>query len=324
MSHHINKKKSTWRFILLCIGVFIISVAFSIFIKSNSDPLQGATKFSWNDSIGKVYTDISYGNNDANKFDLYVPTSINKKNYGLVVYLHAGGFRTGDKQDDQTMLKWLTSRGYVAAGINYTLLTDKNPNVSVYSQSLEIKKAIPSVIKEAAKLGYPINKMAVSGGSAGGTLALIFGLRDSNTAPVPVKLIFEAVGPASFYHEDWTNYGLDQNLESAAGLFSVMSGKTITTNMIKNHTYYEAVKPISSDMWVNKNSPPVIAAYGAYDKIAPFKSSERLVKKLEEYNIPHEYIVFPHSGHGLQNDNKEAVIYQQKIEEYLKKYMPVE
>lgn len=40
-------------------------------------------------------------------------------------------------------------------------------------------------------------------------------------------MIFEAVGPAAFYHEHWTNYGLDQNSEAAAGLFSVMSGKEI-------------------------------------------------------------------------------------------------
>ncbi|WP_336783222.1 alpha/beta hydrolase [Paenibacillus illinoisensis] len=324
MSQKINKKKGTWKFVLLCIGAFIVSAALSVFIKTSYDPLHGATKVEWNDSVGTVYTDISYGDKEANKFDLYVPADTAKENYGLVVYLHPGGFTSGDKQYDEGMLKWLSSKGYVAAGINYTLFTDENPDASVYSQSMEIKEAIPDVVAEAMKLGYHIDKMAVSGGSAGGTLALIYGLRDAGTSPVPVNLIFEGVGPASFYHEDWTNYGLDQNKDNAANLFSVMSGQKITVDMIENHTYYDAVKPISADMWVGENSPPVVMAYGAHDKIAPFKSAERLVSKLEQYNIPHEFIVFPHSGHGLQNDNKQAVIYHEKIEEYLAKYMPID
>ena len=64
------------------------------------------------------------------------------------------GFRngtSGDKSDDADMLKWLCSKGYVAAGINYTLRTDTN-TASVFSQSNEIKAAIPAVI-EAAKSG---------------------------------------------------------------------------------------------------------------------------------------------------------------------------
>ena len=64
--------------------------------------------------------------------------------------------------------------------------------------------------------------MAVSGGSAGGCLALLYAYRDAKDSPVPVKMVFEAVGPSSFYPEDWTNYGLDQNKDAAAAMFSVM------------------------------------------------------------------------------------------------------
>ena len=71
------------------------------------------------------------------------------------------------------MLKWLCSKGYVAAGINYTLRTEEN-TASVYSQSVEIRDAIPVVIEEAKRLGYSIDKMAVAGGSAGHALAMIY------------------------------------------------------------------------------------------------------------------------------------------------------
>lgn len=36
------------------------------------------------------------------------------------MYLHAGGFTTGDKADDTAMLQWLCSKGYVAATATVT------------------------------------------------------------------------------------------------------------------------------------------------------------------------------------------------------------
>ncbi|MEO2203049.1 hypothetical protein ABGV42_04830 [Paenibacillus pabuli] len=81
-------------------------------------------------------------------------------------------------------------------------------------------------------------------------------------------MVFEMVGPPSFYPEDWVTYGLDQNPEAAANLFSVMSGNTITTDMLGTAIYDEAVKDISPFMWIDNNSVPTLAAYGKYDKIA--------------------------------------------------------
>lgn len=37
------------------------------------------------------------------------------ESYGLVVYLHPGGFTSGDKNADTKMLQWLCEKGYVAA-----------------------------------------------------------------------------------------------------------------------------------------------------------------------------------------------------------------
>ena len=100
----------------------------------------------WSDEIGTLKTDIPYGDGEANKFDLYLPGDNAKERYGLVVYLHAGGFTSGDKSGDTEMLSWLCSKGYVACGINYTLRTNTN-NASVLTQSNEIKSAIPKVIE---------------------------------------------------------------------------------------------------------------------------------------------------------------------------------
>ena len=318
-------RRIMWAFIY--IGVFIAAAGIGVASKFVQPSWTKDFTAEWNESVGTVYKDISYGEMDANKFDLYVPADNTKESYGLVVYLHAGGFTSGDKSGDEQILKWLCSKGYITAGINYTLRDEAHPEANVYSQSIEIKESMPVVIAEAEKLGYHINEMSIGGGSAGHCLAMLYAYRDAELSPVPVRMVFGAVGPSSFYPEDWGCYGLDKNTdeskEAAAGLFGVMAGKEITSDMFGTPEYDEAIKDISALLWIDENTVPSVLAYGKYDKVQSFEASVRLDQALTEHNVPHEYIVCEHSGHGLQNDNKEVLLYNQKMEEYLDKYMPV-
>lgn len=102
-----------------------------------------------------------------------------------------------------------------------------------------------------------------------------------------------------------------------------LTGTEITVDMFGTEAYVEAIKPISSYMWVNENSVPTVVAYGVYDKVAPYDTVKHLVNALEENNVPHEYFELPHSGHALQNDNKLYAEYMEKVVEYLDKYLPV-
>ena len=313
--------KVMWGFIyiVLFLLVFVASVAFKL-----SYTPKWTEKFSvnWNDSMGTIHTDISYGELASNKFDLYLPADNTKENYGLVVYLHAGGFTMGDKSDDAKMLEWLCSKGYVAAGINYTLRNDTN-NSSVLQQSNEIRDSIAVVMEESKKLGYNLNEMTISGGSAGGALAMIYAYRDGHQSPLPVKLMFQMVGPSSFYAEDWGIYGLDQNTEAAANLFGVMGGVELTADRITSGEYVELMKQISAAMWVNENSCPSLVLYGKHDTMQPFKSVRRLIKAYEENKIDYQSFEAPHSGHGVQNDDRIFESYMDTVVEYLDKYMPV-
>lgn len=321
------EKKGRGMFVFICIAAFIVSFGIGAVSKVVIKP-SWAKKYSvqMTDEIGTVYKDISYGEGEANKFDLYVPADGRKESYGLVVYLHAGGFTSGDKSGDAEMLAWLCSKGYVAAGINYTLRTDDNDQ-SVYSQSMEIKEAMPKVVEEADRLGYHIDKMAISGGSAGGTLAMLYAYRDAADSPVPIKMMFELVGPSSFYRSDWGVYGLDQDTdesrEAAAGLFGIMLGKEINVDIIDTPQYDEIIKPISAFMWIDENSVPSVIAYGTHDRVCPFKTSSHLVNALKENGVDYQYFEMPHSGHGLQNDDKIYGQYMNAVEEYLDKYMPI-
>lgn len=163
------------------------------------------------------------------------------------------------------------------------------------------KEAVPKVVEAAEEYGYPVSEMAVAGGSAGHTLAMIYAYRDADASPVPVKLLFGAVGPSGFYAEDWDIYGLDRDTEeareAAAGLFGVMGGTELTPEMIEDGSYIEKMKPVSAVMWVDEDTVPSVVAYGKYDKVQPFKGSLRLRKAYQEY--------------------------METVEAYLDKYLPV-
>ncbi len=324
MSKEITRKWSRSVFIGIGILAFVLAFLGGAVSKFAIKPSWNKEyTVVWSNEIGRMQTDIPYGQGEANKFDLYLPADNTKESYGLVVYLHAGGFTSGDKRDDTAMLQWLCSKGHVAAGINYTLRTDTN-SASVFSQSNEIKDAVPKVIETARENGYQIDKMTMAGGSAGHTLAMIYAYRDAGEAPVPVVLTFGAVGPSSFYQEDWGIYGLDQSDEVCAAMFGVMAGVKITPEEIQDGTYLEKVKPISASMWVTEHSAPTVVAYGTQDRIQPYLASLRLKTVLEEHGVDFQYFELPHSGHGLQNDDAISKQWMEAVDEYLKRYMPLE
>lgn len=320
-----KKRKGKGMFVFICILAFIVSFGIGAASKFVIKPSWSKDySVEWSNDLGTLKVDMPYSKGEANKFDLYLPKDNTKQNYGLVVYLHAGGFTQGDKSEDAEMLSWLCSKGYVACGINYTLRTETN-NASVLTQSNEIKEAMPKVIEEAEKLGYHIDKMAIGGGSAGHALAMIYAYRDAEYSPVPIKLLFGAVGPSSFYAEDWDIYGFDRDTdearEGASNLLGVMGGVKLTKEMIKDGSYIEKLKPISAVMWVDENTVPSVVAYGKHDKVQPFKGSQRLLETYKKYNVDYKYFECSHSGHGLQNDNKVYKEWLEAVEEYLDKYM---
>lgn len=314
-------------FVAVGIAAFLLSFGFGAASKLVKSPAMQKYSVKWSDDLGTRKTDLAYGDGEAEKFDLYLPRDDTKASYGLAVYLHAGGFTSGDKSEDEEMLSWLCSKGYVAAGINYTLADEKS-HASVLTQSDEIRDAMPKVVEAAKEAGYPVDKMTIAGGSAGHALAMIYAYRDGAEAPVPVVLTFGAVGPSSFYAEDWGIFGAgtgtEQQREVAAALFSAMSGEAITADEIADGSYLEKVKPIAAAEWVQNNPVPTVVAYGAHDKMQPFAASKRLQAALEENHVDYRYFVLPHSGHGLQNDNAISLKWIQTVEQYLDTYMPVD
>ena len=115
-----RKKIKILLLILLFIIVFVISAIISMNITGSAP--QKLLSVEANNFVGTIYTDLSYENQNDNKYDLYVPEGLDKnENQQLILFIHGGSFNSGSKEDFDLWCKYYASHGYITATIDYTL-----------------------------------------------------------------------------------------------------------------------------------------------------------------------------------------------------------
>lgn len=118
-----------------------------------------------------VYTILSntpYGKRELH-LDLFRP--VNSGKYPVLLLIHGGGWRSGNKSMDIPMAQQIAARGYVTATVEHRLSPEALYPAAVY----DIKAAIRFLRTHAKKYNIDPNKMAIAGSSAGGQLAALVG-----------------------------------------------------------------------------------------------------------------------------------------------------
>lgn len=125
------------------------------------------------------FADISYGPHERNKLDFWQAKS--DKPTPVVVFIHGGGFRAGDKSSWQSKaeLKQLLDQGISCAAINYRYLTQ----APVQDILHDAARAVQFIRSKGA--GWNIDKthIAAQGGSAGAGTSLWLATRDDLADP---------------------------------------------------------------------------------------------------------------------------------------------
>ena len=117
----------------------------------------------------KVYRDLAYAEpkNERQTLDVYAPTE--GKDHPVVVWIHGGGWRQGNKTSVQQKPQAITDKGFVFVSTNYRFV----PNVSVKEMAGDIAKAIRWAHDHAKDYGGDGNSIFVRGHSAGAHLAAL-------------------------------------------------------------------------------------------------------------------------------------------------------
>lgn len=117
----------------------------------------------------KVYRDLAYAepNNERQTLDVYAPAE--GKDHPLVVWIHGGGWKRGDKAGMQQKPRAFTEKGFVFVSTNYRFV----PNVTVKEMMADVAKAIRWAHDHAKEYGGDGNAILVMGHSAGAHLAAL-------------------------------------------------------------------------------------------------------------------------------------------------------
>jgi acetyl esterase/lipase len=126
----------------------------------------------------KVYRGLAYGEpkNPFQMLDIFAPAE--GKNHPVVIYIHGGGWHSGDKAEVHNKPQALTERGYVLASINYRLWTPPwsksfPGTVTLKHEAQDVAKAIRWVHDHARDYGGDPAALIVMGHSAGAHLSAL-------------------------------------------------------------------------------------------------------------------------------------------------------
>ena len=122
-------------------------------------------------NMNKTVNDIRYANHSArNTLDIELPKNIAKP--PLVVFIHGGAFRMGDKKDSARERRALAEAGFAVASVNYRYSTE-----AIWPAQLDDLKAAFSYLRaNAPQFGYDDQRFACFGPSAGGHLSASIGI----------------------------------------------------------------------------------------------------------------------------------------------------
>lgn len=250
-----------------------------------------------------VRRDISYVANAGpdQALDLYLPEStatVEAQPFTpLVVWIHGGGWRGGDKRAVE--VDYLLREGYAVASLNYRLSGD-----AIFpAQIQDVNAALGFLRDHAAEYHLDPGGLVVGGDSAGAHLATLAGL-SANERPdsfmtdqdVRVAAIINFFGPM-----DLTVAAMLR--DEPDDLVDLLGGTAR-----EKPDLARAASPVS---WIDAADPPVLTIHGDADQIVPLSQSQVLDIALADASVEHTLIVppdAPHGGPAFQSDEIHAAV----------------
>lgn len=133
------------------------------------------------DALKPDVADVAYGSHERDRLDLYLAKGAEGKNTPVVVLIHGGGFRNGDKSrwaaDKDT--KALLSQGISCAAVNYPFL-DHMPIQDILRHCA---RAVQFLRSRSGEWKLEKTRFAAMGGSAGAGTSLWLAAHDDLADP---------------------------------------------------------------------------------------------------------------------------------------------
>ena len=249
------------------------------------------------------YFDLAYGDADRQTLDLVLPGKTNGE-AGLVLYIHGGAWITGNKDAYRASLRQAAAMGYAAAAINYRYVSAE---VTMDMLMDDVSAALSAIRLIGARQNLAIKKVLLTGTSAGAHMSLLYAYKHAADAPITPAAVVSYCGPSDLTDRAYLEENQLGDLNWMLALSNAITGIQITAEEYKNKTgnyaeWEEALQSYSPVNFVSPACPPTVIAHGAEDTVVPFSTAQTLEKALTDNGVKHDFVVFPHSGHGLDAD----------------------
>ena len=211
-----------------------------------------------------------------------------------VIQVHGGGWLSGSRfEQGIPLLNHLAALGWVGFNIDYRL----SPQATWPDHIVDVKRAIAWVRENAAELGVDPERIAITGGSAGGHLTAVAGLSENDPdfqpsferadtsvlAAVPFYGVYDLTNSAGHYYPQLREWAFERIV--------------IKRPLDGNRELYERASPLFR---VHPEAPPFMVVHGDRDTLVPVGDARDFVARLREVSRAEvRYVELPGAEHAF-------------------------
>jgi acetyl esterase/lipase len=220
------------------------------------------------------------------KLDVYSPRATGP--VPTVLFFHGGGYRLASKKENSV----LSLLPYMQMGWNAINVEYRPTNVALAPAAVEDARcAVRWTVQNAKEYNVDVNKIVVTGQSAGGHLALMAGL-------APASAGFDRNCPAA----DPLKVAAVVNWYGITDYAPLVDDpvRTYAMTWIGNQPNYKQVAAQVSPVTYASRAglPPVISIHGDADPTVPYEQAPKLIDALKKAGGQAELVTIPGGRHG--------------------------
>lgn len=265
------------------------------FVRRDRPPTGQPQKKTYHSHLDIAY--VSDGH-PRQKLDLFLPLRKSDKPFPLVIFVHGGGWKGGDKRS--APVREFVEAGFAVASVNYRLSQH-----SIFpAQINDCKSAVKWLRTKAAHYNIHPNRFGAFGKSAGGQLVCLLGTtgekegttatsKDPKHTTSRVQAVCSWYGPTELLtmnQQSKKDSQIDHDDRNSPE--SLLVGGSLQTKK-------DLARLASPTEHVTSDDASFLLMHGSHDRLVPWLQSESLHQKLKSTGVNSQLIIIPDAGHGL-------------------------
>jgi acetyl esterase/lipase len=246
--------------------------------------------------------------------DLYLPRPIDGRRSPVIVWVHGGAWRFGDRRLAPDLSRFFAARGFAMASIDYRLSTQALFPAPVR----DVKTAVRWLRSVAPFYGFDSDRIGLWGSSSGGHLAALAalsgpGVFEDASSPYSayssaVRAFVDGYGPTDFLQidahrpADGTPSDDPESILLPAGLRSSLPESPESLLLgAPIETCPERVRDANPIAYAKGGAPAALILHGACDTTVPVHQSVLLYDALAAHDNRVSLTIVDGLGHGFLN-----------------------